>query len=205
MNETVKNVVNEVKKGMKKFLVNELSYFEEMKMNRIDTLRFKKKMEHKGDKEEEFRYFPVIFMCEYDTLREENVAFFRPYALAIYRLEKGIMKSGNHFTKINMADIYIDPETEEDVRNFTKTYADYIMSGIAENRFAVPKGTIEYPFRNNVVYALDIDDLMYDHRPIKEYTERSEIDDLFNCSANYIAMLRNNLKRYIGYQTERLL
>lgn len=52
MNETVKNAVNEVKKGMKKFLVNELSYFEEMKMNRIETVRFKKKMEHKGDKRE---------------------------------------------------------------------------------------------------------------------------------------------------------
>lgn len=53
MNETVKNVVNEIKRGMKKFLVNELSYFEEMKMNRIETVRFKKKMEYKGDKEEE--------------------------------------------------------------------------------------------------------------------------------------------------------
>lgn len=52
MNETVKNVVNEVKRGMKKFLVNELSYFEEMKMNRIETVRFKKKMERKGDKHE---------------------------------------------------------------------------------------------------------------------------------------------------------
>lgn len=191
-------LVNELKRSLK-FLINEFDLFEKMKQNRIETIRFKKKMEYKGDKEEEIRYFPVIFMDDVTSIKDE-VTVCEPYALAIFKLEKYLTESGTHNQHINLGDYYINPKVDAIDAKLSETYTQYIMKCIAKGCVSIPKGSLVYPFRNNVVFSIHINAMRSDAEPAMEFTGGSEIDELFSCSANYIAMLRNNLKEYIGYE-----